>query len=97
MPDPKVLFQGFVKTYMDAVDRSKGLTTVKPSCTKAISAAAAKPTKELITAAITALNSHVKAVKEAKENTTPPNKAKADAFAKSIEDITKKLKDQIPK
>ena len=82
----KLVFPGLVKDYGGAVKRTDGLTTMRPSCVKAVQAAENAPSGKSLKAAVSALSSHLSEVlkKNGKDK-------KAKQFKKDLEAIQKKI------
>jgi hypothetical protein len=53
---------GIIKDYKDSVQKSNGLTVMKPSVVKLLDTAAVKPTKAALLAAIKGVDDHLKEV-----------------------------------
>ena len=82
LKDPKVLITGLVKTYMNSVRDTDGLTSVRPATLKAIQTAEKDPSKAA--KAIAELKAHAADLKKEKDK-------KAKLFEKKIDDIISKL------
>ncbi|QGJ69346.1 Hypothetical protein PBC10988_10200 [Planctomycetales bacterium 10988] len=87
---PKLTFPGLSKDYAKAVKATKGLTTMKPSCTKALTVAEKKPSDKSFKDAAKALQEH--AVEVEKEN---KGDKKATQFKKDIIALIGTLKKEL--
>ncbi|HYG88212.1 MAG TPA: hypothetical protein VD978_18360 [Azospirillum sp.] len=82
----RLTFPGLVKDYANAVKASGGLTSVKPSCSKAIDAAEKNPSVMTIKAAIKAVGDHSEEFKKSAKTDK-----KAGEFVKQMTALEKKL------
>lgn len=86
---PEFVIPGLTKDYVDAVKKSKGLTTALPSTTAALSKAGAKnPNGKILKAAVDALLKHKAEV--AKVKGVDANRLKA--FNADLDAIVRKIK-----
>ncbi len=82
----KIIFPGLVKAYADAVKSSDGLTSLKPSCAKAIETAEKKPTVDSVKSAMKSVSEHMEEFKKAAKTDK-----KAAEFVKQMGALEKKL------
>lgn len=83
--EPRLLLKGLVKSYMDAVKKTDGLTSARPKTVKAVQTAEKDPSKKAVSAAIAELKKHVADLKGS-------DNKKTKKFAKSIDSIASQLK-----
>lgn len=82
----KLVFPDLVKSYTGAVKKTDGLTTMRPSCLKAVQAAENAPSAKSFKAAVSALSSH--SSETLKKN---GKDKKAKQFKKDLDEIRKKI------
>lgn len=85
---------GIIKDYKDSVQKSNGLTSMKPSVVKLLDSAAVKPTKVALMAAKKGLDDHLKEVTKAHGDTAKKDKTvktNLDKFTASVKDLMLRL------
>jgi hypothetical protein len=90
LQNPVFTVPGLLATYMNAVKHTEGMTSVVPSCVKALQIAEKSATVESVTSAIKSLEDHKKSVQKG-IGSDPIKRRMGSQFIDELDRIAKKL------